>query len=138
MTECAFFGDKASFHHIGLGVESIREMNPSCDIFVETKQKVSIAFILLNGIRIELLEPTGDDSPISRSLRNGTKLLHICYEVPDLEAALELCKEVGFHRLLRPLPAPLYGDRRVAWVYSKHYGLFELLERDRIPVVRGS
>ena len=132
-TECAIFGEKASFHHVGLAVESIQEVNRSCEIFVEKTQRVSIAFILLNGVRIELLEPLGDNSPISRSLRNGTKLLHLCYEVPDLEAALELCKEAGFHRLWRPRPAPLYDNRKVAWVYSKHYGLFELLERDRVP-----
>ncbi len=131
MVECAFFGKEASFHHIGLAVKSIREVNPACEIFVEKTQRVSLAFIQLNGITIELLEPFGDNSPIARSVREGVRLLHLCYEVPDLEAALELCRPAGFHQISRPVPAPVFKNRRIVWVFSKHYGLFELVERDR-------
>jgi hypothetical protein len=28
-----------------------------------------------------------------------------------------------------PKPSPAFGGRRVAWVFSKQFGLFELLER---------
>lgn len=137
MIECAFFGKEARFHHIGLAVKSIRAVSPSSEVFVEPRQRVSLAFILLNGIRIELLEPFGDKSPIARSLHEGVKLLHLCYEVPDLEAAVELCRPAGFHRLGPPVPTAVFVDRRVVWVFSKQYGLFELLERDR-GLVRGT
>ncbi len=131
MVECAFFGKEARFHHIGLGVQSIREVNPSWEVVVEKRQGVSLAFIQLNGITIELLEPLGDNSPIARSVREGVRLLHLCYEVPDLEAALELCRPAGFHQISRPVPAPVFDNRRIVWVFSRHYGLFELVERDR-------
>ncbi|MBI3669743.1 MAG: VOC family protein [Acidobacteria bacterium] len=131
-TECAFFGEDARFHHIGLALPSIHVANPGCEPVAAEEQKVSIAFIQLNGITIELLEPLADDSPIAKSLRQGVKLLHLCFEVPNLDQALELGRSAGFHRLSGPSPAPFYENRRVAWVFSKHYGLFELLEQDRI------
>lgn len=136
MIECAFFGKEARFHHIGLAVKSIREVSPSSEVFVEKTQGVSLAFIVLNGIRIELLEPLGENSPIARSLRNGVKLLHLCYEVPDLEATLRLCRPAGFHLIRHPQPAPALDSRRAAWVFSKEYGLFELFERDDSPAAR--
>jgi len=128
VTECTFFGTEARFHHVGLAVKSIRAVCPSCEILVEETQKVSLAFILLNGLRIELLEPLGDNSPIVRSLGRGVRLLHLCYEVPDLEAALKLCRPAGFHRLEPPVPTRVFGNRRIVWVFSRQYGLFELLE----------
>jgi methylmalonyl-CoA/ethylmalonyl-CoA epimerase len=56
------------------------------------------------------------------------KLLHLCYQVPNIEAAVATSEPFGFHPISRPLPAPLYGNRRVIWVYSSNYGLFELIE----------
>jgi methylmalonyl-CoA/ethylmalonyl-CoA epimerase len=131
--EYAFFGKEASFHHIGLAVKSIRAVSPSSEIVVEPTQRVSLSFVRLNGITVELLEPWGDDSPIARSLRDGVKLLHLCYEVPSLEVALELSRPAGFHRLGPPVSAPVFDNRRIVWVVSKEYGLFELAERDHRP-----
>jgi methylmalonyl-CoA/ethylmalonyl-CoA epimerase len=133
--EYAFFGTDAAFHHIGLAVRSIRAVSPSSEVFVERTQRVSLAFVLLNGIRVELLEPLGDDSPIARSLREGGKLLHLCYAVPDLDAALRLCRPAGFHRLGPPVPTTVFDNRRIVWVFSRQYGLFELLERGRSSAV---
>jgi methylmalonyl-CoA/ethylmalonyl-CoA epimerase len=129
--ECSFFGEEARFHHVGLAVKSIRSVSPSSEIFIEKTQGVSLAFIQLGGITVELLEPLGDDSPIARSLRSGVKLLHLAYEVPDLEEALETCRPAGFHRLGPPVPAPVFDNRKIVWVFSKEFGLFELVERDR-------
>lgn len=131
MIECNFFGEGARFHHIGLAVESIQAICPSAEIFVEETQRVSLAFIQFNGITVELLESDGENSPIRRSLREGVKLLHLCYETPDLEKALETCRLAGFHRLGPPVPAPLFDGRRLVWVFSKQFGLFELVERDQ-------
>ena len=136
MIECAFFGKEARFHHIGLAVKSIREVCPSAEPFAEQTQRVSLAFIDLNGVRVELLEPLGDASPIAKNLRDGVKLLHLCYEVADLEEAVELSRAAGFHRLTRPVPAPVFDNRRIVWVFSKEFGLFELVERDQKPVTR--
>ena len=130
MIECAFFGDGARFHHIGLAVSSICELCPDCEIVSEQTQKVSLAFIKVSGVTIELLEPLDEKSPIARSLREGVKLLHLCYEVPDLESALERCCAEGFHRISKPVPTTALDNRRIVWVFSKHYGLVELLESE--------
>jgi len=127
--ECSFFGPEAAFHHIGMAVHSIRAISPSSEPTANELEGVSMAFLRLNGITIELLEPLGNSSPILSSLRSGVKLLHVCYEVPDLEETFTRCRPVGFHRLGMPKPSPGFGGRRVAWVFSKQFGLFELLER---------
>lgn len=131
VVDCPFFGKEARFHHIGLAVRSIREVSPSSEPVVERTQKVRLAFVSLNGLTVELLEPLGDDSPIATSLRDGVKLLHLCFEVPDLDAALAACRPAGFHRISRPVPTEALEGRRLVWVYSQRYGLFELLERER-------
>jgi len=136
MVECEFFGKEAKLHHIGLAVKSIEEVCPACKPFAEQTQKVSLAFVELNGVRIELLEPLGETSPIAKSLQDGVKLLHLCYEVADLEEAVEQSRAAGFHRLTRPVPAPIFENRRIVWTFSKEFGLFELVEREHKPVAR--
>ena len=128
--ECSFFGREATFHHIGMAVHSIRAISPSTEPTANELEGVSMAFLRLNGITIELLEPLGDSSPILSSLKSGVKILHICYEVPELAQAIAVCRPAGFHRLGTPKPSPAFGGRRVAWVFSKQFGLFELLERN--------
>jgi len=127
--ECSFFGREAAFHHIGMAVDSIHAISPSSEPIANELEGVKMAFVKLSGVTIELLEPFGDSSPIRSSLRSGSKLLHICYEVPELGVAVDLCRQEGFHRLGMPKPSPAFGGRRVAWVFSKQFGLFELLEQ---------
>ena len=133
MTEHSFFGEDATFHHIGLGVDSVRDLDPQGSIRTDKIQKVALSFVQINGVTVELLEPRGDSSPIARSLRDGVKLLHLAFEVDNLEAALEFCRPAGFHCLQRPVPAEPLDGRRIAWVFSKQYGLFELVERAKPP-----
>jgi methylmalonyl-CoA/ethylmalonyl-CoA epimerase len=128
MHQCAFFGEDARFHHVGLAVSSIREASPAAEILENRTQGVREAFLRLNGVTIELLEPLGDRSPIAASVEKGLKLLHLCYEVPDLDRALRLSRRAGFHRLGPPVAVPEFEGRRIAWVFSRQFGLFELVE----------
>jgi len=128
MIDCNFFGDGAKLHHLGIAVRSIEEVSPSSETITDPIQKVTVAFVRVNGITFELIEPCGDHSPITRSLENGVKLLHVCYSVPDLEMVIKACRKHGFHCIERPVPAVAFDDRKIAWVYSSQYGLFELLE----------
>lgn len=129
VVEYSFFGKDAVFHHVGVAVKSILAVSPSSTPVVEQTEGVSLAFVEVNGVTIELLEPLGDDSPIAASVRNGTKLLHLCFEVEDLEGALGRSRSAGFHCIRPPAPTEAMDGRRIAWVFSKHYGLVELLER---------
>lgn len=59
-------------------------------------QKVRVAMLPLGESRIELLEPTSDDSPISKFLeKRGGGIHHIAVEVDDIEASLRRLKESG-------------------------------------------
>ena len=59
-------------------------------------QKVRIAMLPLGESRIELLEPTSDDSPISKFLeKRGGGIHHIAVEVDDINAALEKLRSAG-------------------------------------------
>lgn len=50
---------------------------------------VSVRFVDLPNTRIELIHPFGAGSPISRFLERNPNggMHHLCYEVPDIEAA---------------------------------------------------
>ena len=58
---------------------------------------VTTVFITLPNTKIELLEPLGTDSPITKFLdRNADGgIHHICYEVDDLLAARDRLKAAG-------------------------------------------
>jgi len=127
MYELNPFGKKTKLHHIGIAVKSIKKINPSGKITIDNTQKVKVSFLTLNGVKIELLEPYGNRSPIIDSLKKNIKLLHICYTVPNIEYALKESRKFGFHCISKPVLAKTF-KKKIAWVYSNEYGLFELLE----------
>ena len=59
-------------------------------------QKVRVAMLPIGESRIELLEPTAEDSPIAKFLeKRGGGIHHIAVEVDDIEAALAKLKREG-------------------------------------------
>src|SRR5918993_2768248 len=59
-------------------------------------QKVRVAMLPLGESRIELLEPTSDDSPISKFLeKRGGGIHHVAVEVDDIETSLAQLKARG-------------------------------------------
>jgi methylmalonyl-CoA/ethylmalonyl-CoA epimerase len=68
---------------------------------------------------IELLAPLRADSPIGRFLaKRGPGIHHICYRVPNLDAAIEACRAAGY-RLVDEVPRRGAGGRRIAFVHPK-------------------
>jgi methylmalonyl-CoA/ethylmalonyl-CoA epimerase len=99
----------------------------------DPRQRVSVAFVETGGITLELIEPLNETSPVLQSLAKGQPLVHLCFRVVDLEAAIAAGKVAGFHRLAAPVPAPAFDGRRIAWVFHPLYGVVELLESDHDP-----
>ena len=67
-------------------------------------QKVRVAMLPIGESRVELLEPTSDDSPISKFLeKRGPGIHHIAIEVDDIEASLSQLKAKGM-RLIDESP----------------------------------
>jgi methylmalonyl-CoA/ethylmalonyl-CoA epimerase len=93
-------------------------------------QKVRVAMLPIGESRIELLEPTSDDSPISKFLeKRGGGIHHIAVEVDDIEAALAKLKANGA-RLIDETPRKGAEGCLVAFVHpsSANGVLLELVQ----------
>lgn len=100
-------------NHLGIATRSIEEAlkfwqdslgleNIHTEIVEE--QKVRVAMLPIGESRVELLEPTSDDSPISKFLeKRGGGIHHIAIEVEDIEASLAKLKADGA-RLIDEIP----------------------------------
>ena len=127
--------------HIGVAVASIDESLPIYRALGLTEtaresvasQGVITAFLPLGDTRLELLEPTGADSPVAKFLsKRGPGVHHLCFAVPDLEDALAELAGRGF-RLVHETPVAGAGGRRVAFLHPSagHGVLIELSEEPR-------
>jgi methylmalonyl-CoA/ethylmalonyl-CoA epimerase len=125
--------------HIGIAVRSLETSIPFYrDVlgmaFEGTEevaeQKVRVAFLAVGESRIELLEPTAEDSPVARFLEKGGEgIHHIAYQVEDLAAALAAMKARGI-RLVDEVPRRGAHGTRIAFLHPKASGgvLTELCE----------
>jgi methylmalonyl-CoA/ethylmalonyl-CoA epimerase len=113
-----FWGD-------GLGLENVH-------IEVVEDQKVRVAMLPVGESRIELLEPTSDDSPISKFLeKRGGGIHHIAVEVEDIRVSLAELKAKGM-RLIDETPRLGAENCLVAFVHPASTGgvLLELIQTD--------
>jgi len=93
-------------------------------------QKVRVAMLPIGESRIELLEPTSEDSPISKFLeKRGGGIHHIAVEVKDIEASLAKLKSEGA-RLIDEKPRIGAEGCLVAFVHPSSTGgvLLELVQ----------
>ena len=68
--------------------------------------------------RLELVQPTTNDSGVARFLNErGSGMHHICFEVEDIEACLEELKNKGI-RLINDVPQVLDG-RKMAFIHPR-------------------
>ena len=85
----------------------------------ETADGAVIVALPFGDAEVELLAPVTADSPICKFLaRRGPGIHHICYRVPDLDAALEACRKAGY-RLVDEVPRKGAAGRRIAFVHPK-------------------
>src|SRR4051812_1526246 len=64
-------------------------LEPLSEVLEDPLQKVRAQFWRdAGGSVVELIEPTGPDSPIWREAQKGGGLNHLCYETPDLEQTI--------------------------------------------------
>lgn len=91
--------------------------------------RVRIGFLPVGESKIELVEPTDETTGVARFLASrGEGFHHVCFEVPDLAAALDRLAAEGIELIDR---APRAGaDGPVAFIHprSAHGVLVELVE----------
>jgi methylmalonyl-CoA/ethylmalonyl-CoA epimerase len=89
--------------HVGIAVRSIADALP---FYKDVLGMDAVELAAMDGARIsgvdaggsiiELLEAVDVDSPIGKFVeRRGPAIHHICFEVGDLEAALDRCRAAG-------------------------------------------
>ena len=125
--------------HIGIAVKSLVE---SIKVYEDVlgltvtgydqvdDQGVRVAMLNIGESRIELLEPTGPDSPIEKFMtKRGEGIHHIAVRVDNIEQTLERLKAAGV-RLVDSVPRRGAHNTRVAFIHpsSTHGVLLELVE----------
>jgi methylmalonyl-CoA epimerase len=124
--------------HLGIAVKSLAAakriyeklgLSISGEEVVDAEQ-VRLVMVPLGDSRLELLEPTSDDSPIAKFIqRRGEGLHHISLRVPDLAAAVERLKENGIRLVSEQIRVGAGGHRYIFVHPSSAAGvLIELVE----------
>lgn len=124
--------------HIGIAVVSIDDAVPVYRALgLEERhreevpaQKVVAAFLPAGESRIELLEPTSEDSPVAKFLKKrGPGIHHVCFAVRDIDGAVADLRQRGF-RLISSQPVPGADGKRIVFLHpdAGHGVLIELSE----------
>ena len=126
--------------HIGIAVRSLDEALP---FYTETlqleflgieeveSQGVKVAFIKAGETKLELLEPTSEESPIAKFIeKRGEGLHHVALGVDSIQERINQMKEQGI-RMLRDEPKIGAGGAQVAFMHPKSTGgiLYEFCEK---------
>lgn len=124
--------------HLGIAVKSLAAakgiyeklgLRVSPEEIVE-QEKVRLVMVPVGESRLELLEPTSEDSTIAKFIaKRGEGLHHVCMRVPDLAAAVITLKKEGVRLVSEEIKTGAGGHRYV-FVHPASAGgvLLELIE----------
>jgi len=132
--------NKMKIHHIGIVVNNIQDSLGEFSKFIkfdETtiptligSQKVNVCFMKLGELRIELIEPVGNDSPVLNFLEKGGGFNHICFEVENLSHTIDEMTKKGGRLIVSPVEG--FDGRQIAFVFlnmkNTNFNLIELAE----------
>lgn len=123
--------------HIGYAVKDIKEtaqvyINGGwalSKLFEEKVQNASIAFLTKEGFpTIELVAPLEGKSPVDTFLqRVGVTPYHLCYEVDDIDEAVEDLYDEGFNPLFMPIESAAMGNKKICYLFNAKTGYIELV-----------
>lgn len=130
------------FHHVGLAVHNIESAcaelrhlgyGARSQRYVDARQGIDI--LLLDGPApgwpsLELIQPHREDSAVSGLLaKHGAMPYHLCFEVGAVREAVEAHLGRGYTLVGKPFESPAFGGRLACFLYHRHVGLIELVER---------
>jgi methylmalonyl-CoA epimerase len=127
-------------NHIGIAVRSIEETAEFYkklgleieSIEIVESQKVRVAFIPVGDVRIELLEPTSDQSTIAKFIeKKGEGIHHVALGTENLIDKLAEAEANGI-RLIDKTPRLGAHNAKIAFLHPKssHGVLLELCEEN--------
>ncbi|GIU93649.1 MAG: methylmalonyl-CoA epimerase [Gaiellaceae bacterium] len=113
-------------HHIGVAVEDLDEAIATYERLFQAvlehrqvldSQGVEAAAVLVGESRVELLAPTGSDTPVGRFLaRRGPGMHHVAYATDDVAEALGHLRAAGAE-LVDEVPRPGLFGLEVAFIH---------------------
>jgi methylmalonyl-CoA/ethylmalonyl-CoA epimerase len=126
--------------HIGVAVQSLEKALPFYTEVLKLpllaieeveSEKVKVAFLQVGDTKIELLEPTSNESPIAKFIeKRGEGIHHIALGVESIQERMNEIKSKGL-RMIQDEPKIGAGGSKVAFVHPKStFGvLYELCEK---------
>ncbi|MBD0780017.1 VOC family protein [Maribacter sp. ANRC-HE7] len=127
------------FHHVGVlvtdivsslehfsvvfGKESISE------IYEVSTQKVKVCFVK-NGENsfLELVQPLGDDSVVSKLLKKRITYYHVAYKVIDIRHSIHQLEELNY-KSLDVFNSEAFEGKLCAFLFTPDGHLIELIEK---------
>jgi len=133
--------NQMKLHHLAVVVADIKRsaefykkllnITPVTKIIHDQQQKVHIQFLagpVLGNLQLELLAPDSDDSPVASALKKGGGPNHLCFEVADLDEALEFARRQGSRIISEPVEASALANRKIAFVFTPDQQIVEFLQ----------
>jgi len=132
--------NEMKIHHIGIVVNNIQDSLGEFSKFVKFNeitiptligsQKVNVCFMKIGELRIEFIEPVGNESPVKKFLEKGGGFNHICFEVNNLSKTINKIIEKGGRLIVSPVEG--FEGRQIAFVLlnmkKTNLNLVELVE----------
>jgi len=114
--------------HLGIAVKELSASIPLFEQLLNTPcykteevatEGVSTAFFQTGDSKIELLEATGETSPIAKFIaKKGEGIHHIAFEVENIEAEMKRLQALGFE-LLNETPKNGADNKLVCFLHPK-------------------
>ncbi|AIE60650.1 methylmalonyl-CoA epimerase [Bacillus methanolicus] len=126
--------------HIGIAVKSL---DKTLSFYTEVlrlellgieeveSEKVKVAFLKAGETKLELLEPTAEDSPISKFIeKRGEGIHHVALGVESIQERIDEIKSKGI-KMIQDQPKTGAGGALVAFMHPKSTGgvLYEFCEK---------
>jgi len=123
--------DISHIEHIGIAVRNIADQLPYYENVLGLKcynieevadQKVKTAFFKAGQTKIELLEPTSEESPVAKFIeKRGEGVHHIAFAVPDVAQALAEVEAKNV-QLIDKVPRRGAEGLQIAFLHPKSTG----------------
>ncbi len=115
-------------NHIGIAVKSIDEKKEYYEKVLQAKfdgieevaeQKVRVAFYRVGDVKLELLEPTSEESTIHKFIeKKGEGIHHIAYTVDDIQQRIDELKAGGI-QMIDEKPRKGAHNMDIAFIHPK-------------------
>jgi aminoglycoside N3'-acetyltransferase/acyl carrier protein len=96
-------------------------------------QHFNVALIRISTeLKIKIISPLGDDSPLHKILSTSEKKYHICYAVDDIDTTINTALKTGAEYIFPLYSDPTLDNRKTVVLLHPTHGLVEFVETSPI------